>query len=200
MEPISDRMARLVGERYANCGFTNFEIGNDKDTAARKTALETVKKYAVDIQEHRRNGTNLILIGGCGTGKDHLTTAVLRHAIQLGFDVAFTRGSSLADKIIQAGTGGDRLDERFVRSDLLAISDFEPKGKETASAVVLAGYLELIDERYRRMRPTVISSNILDRMSMAKAIGMRVVDRLLDGGIVVRMEWESARKQRRAQS
>lgn len=196
MEPISERMARLVGERYANCGFTNFEIGNDKDTAARKTALETVKKYAVDIQEHRRNGTNLILIGGCGTGKDHLTTAVMRHAIQLGFDVAFTRGSSLAEKMIQAGTGGDRLDERFVRSDLLAISDFEPKGKETASAMVLAGYLELIDERYRRMRPTIISSNILDRMSMAKAIGMRVVDRLLDGGILVRMEWESARKRR----
>lgn len=196
MEPVSDRMARLVGERYANCGFSNFEVGNDKDTASRKTALEAVRKYAVDIEEHKKTGTNLILIGGCGTGKDHLTTAVLRHAITRGMDVAFTRGSTLAEKMIQAGTGGDRLDERFVRCDLLAISDFEPKGKETASAMVLAGYLELIDERYRRMRPTIISSNILDRVSMAKAIGMRVVDRLLDGGIVVRMEWESARKRR----
>lgn len=196
MEPVSERMGRLVGERYANCGFSNFEVGNDKDTASRKNALESVRKYAVDIEEHKKTGTNLILIGGCGTGKDHLTTAVLRHAITRGMDVAFTRGSTLAEKMIQAGTGGDRLDERFVRCDLLAISDFEPKGKETASAMVLAGYLELIDERYRRMRPTIISSNILDRVSMAKAIGMRVVDRLLDGGIVVRMEWESARKRR----
>lgn len=196
MEPITDRMARLVGERYANCGFSNFEVGDDKDTAARNAALETVKKYAIEIEENRKSGTNLVLIGGCGTGKDHLTTAVLRHAIQLGLVVAFTRGSSLAEKMIQAASGGDRLDERFVQSDLLAISDFEPKGKETASATVLAGYLELIDERYRRMRPTIVSSNILDRMSMAKAIGMRVVDRLLDGGIVVRMEWASARKRR----
>jgi DNA replication protein DnaC len=196
MEPMSDRMARLVGERYANCGFTNFEVGNDKDTESRKRALETVRRYAIEIEEHRRAGTNLVLIGGCGTGKDHLTTAVLRHAIQLGMVVAFTRGSTLAEKMIQAASGGDRLDERFVQCDLLAISDFEPKGKETASATVLAGYLELIDERYRRMRPTIVSSNILDRVSMSKAVGMRVVDRLLDGGIVVRMEWESARKRR----
>lgn len=196
MEPITERMARLVGERYANCGFNNFEVGDDKDTPSRKAALETVRQYAINLEQHRKEGTNLILVGGCGTGKDHLTTAVLRHAIRLGMDVVFTRGSSLAERMLVAASGGERIDERFANSDLLAISDFEPKGKETASGTVLAGYLELIDERYRRMRPTIISSNIVDRQSMGKAIGLRVVDRLIDGGIVVRMEWESARKRR----
>lgn len=194
MSPGRDRMVRLVGERYADCGFSNFEVGSDSDAAARSKNLGIVKDYATKIQEHRQAGRNLILIGGRGTGKDHLATAVMRHAIVKGLTVAFTRGTSLAKLMISASKGEPGPDERFMTSDFLCISDIEPKQKEEASATVMAGFLELIDERYRRRLPTIVTSNARQRSEMITAIGDRAIDRLLHDAIVVRNLWKSYRE------
>jgi DNA replication protein DnaC len=196
MSPARDRMLLLVGERYADCGFSNFDLGNDADTPKRKENLETVTAYATNILEHRAAGRNLILIGERGTGKDHLATAVMRHAILKGLQVAFTRGTSLAKMMVSAVSGGDTVEDRFLACDLLCISDIEPKQKEEATATVMAGFLELIDERYRRKLPTLVTSNSKVRGDMIKAIGDRVVDRLLHDAVVVRSTWKSYREPR----
>jgi DNA replication protein DnaC len=187
-------MVRLVGERYADCGFSNFDVGNDKHTAARSKNLGIVKDYATNIVDHRQSGRNLILIGERGTGKDHLATAVMRHAIVKGFTVAFTRGTSLAKLMIAASKGEEGPDARCVTSDFLCISDIEPKQKEEASATVMAGFLELIDERYRRRLPTIVTSNAKVRSEMVTAIGDRAIDRLLHDAVVVRSLWNSYRE------
>jgi DNA replication protein DnaC len=194
MSPGRDRMVRLVGERYADCGFSNFDVGSDKDSPSRAKNLDVVRGYATNIQEHRQAGRNLILIGGRGTGKDHLATAVMRHAIVKGFSVAFTRGTTLAKAMISASKGEEGPDEKCMTADFLCISDIEPKQKEEASATVMAGFLELIDERYRRRLPTIVTSNAKQRSEMITAIGDRAIDRLLHDAIVVRNLWNSYRE------
>ena len=188
-----DRMVRLVGERYADCGFSNFAVGDDKFTQSRQKQLDRVRSYAVDILQHREAGRNLIMIGSCGTGKDHLATAVMRHAIANGLNVAFIRGTSLSEKMILGIKNGEKLEERFHTWDFLCISDIEPHGPESSSPHVLASYLDLIDERYRRKLPTIITSNVDKREDLAKAIGTRCVDRLLHDAVVARMVWPTAR-------
>jgi len=186
-------MVRLVGERYADCGFSNFVVGQDKYTPSRQKQMEKVRAYATDILQHREAGRNLIMIGTCGTGKDHLATAVMRHAIVKGLNVMFARGTTLAEKMILAVKNGEKLDERYQMWDVLCISDIEPQGNAEASPYVLASYLDLIDERYRRKLPTIVTSNVANRDEMAKAIGARCVDRLLHDAVVARMVWPTAR-------
>ena len=84
-----------------------------------------------------------------------LVFARMRHAIAKGMSVVFSRGTSLAKLMVASVSGNEKLDERFSSWDLLCISDIEPKQKEEASATVMAGFLELIDERYRRRLPTI---------------------------------------------
>jgi len=191
-----ERLVRLVGERYAGSGFSNFEIGNDQNTPSRKKNLEKVRAYAINILENRAAGRNLILIGEYGTGKDHLATAVMRHAIVKGLNVVFTRGTTLAKLMIAAATGGEKLDDRYVSWDILCISDVESKVKEQVSPSVMSGFLEVIDERYRRRLPTIITSNSKDRKEMSEAIGERAVDRLAHDAVTVRNMWPSHREVR----
>ncbi len=188
-----DRMVRLVGERYADCGFSNFAVGNDKHTPSRQKQLDRVRSYAADILQHRESGRNLIMIGTCGTGKDHLAAAVMRHAMFKGLNVIFTRGTSLAERMVLSLKSGEKLDERLHSWDILCISDIEPHGHAEASPYVLASFLDLIDERYRRKLPTIVTSNVENREEMAKAIGRRCVERLLHDAVVARMVWPSAR-------
>jgi DNA replication protein DnaC len=187
-------MVRLVGERYADCTFGNFDIGNDRDRVHRENAVSRVKAYAASIQERRASGQNLILIGSCGTGKDHLATAVVRCVLGSGLTVAFARGSALAKEMVDAQRQPEGLDAKYATRDFLFVSDIEPRAKAESSLFFQESILDLIDQRYRSKLPIIITSNVETREDLLKAIGKRAVDRLLEGAVIVRMQWDTYRK------
>lgn len=191
-----ERMVRIVGERYADCGFYNFDVGNDSDTPDRQEAKAKVGAYALAVAEHREAGRNLILAGQIGTGKDHLATAVVRAVLAHGFSVAYVRGSVLANQMLATMKGED-LPDKYVTRDFLLISDIEPRGNAVRAdffqSYFEAALLDLIDQRYRSKLPTIITSNAADREAMKAAIGSRTFDRLMECAVSVRMEWPSYR-------
>lgn len=194
MDEGRERMVRLVGERYADCTFGNFDIGNDRDRGHRSNAVSRVKGYAADIKARHAAGQNLILVGPCGTGKDHLASAVARCVLASGMTIAFSRGNSLAREMVAAQRSPEGLDRKYATKDFLLLSDIEPRVNEESSAFFQESMLEIIDERYRAMLPIIVTSNVKDSAQMKKAIGNRAVDRLLQGAVIVRMEWPSYRK------
>jgi DNA replication protein DnaC len=187
-----ERMVRLVGERYADCGFTTFEVGDDVFASKRQAAKDKALQYATTIVEQRAAGRNLILVGSVGTGKDHLASAVVRTIVGHGMSVAYTRGSVLANEML-AAIKGDPLPEKYATRDFLVVSDIEPRGDKETSVFFQTSILDLIDERYRAKLPTIITSNIETRDAMNKAIGKRTMDRLCEDAVIIKMCWNSYR-------
>lgn len=189
-----ERMLQIVGPRYAECWFTNYQIGTDESRGERKDALDKVRLYAQNLKNPEWKGRNLILMGACGTGKDHLAVSVIRAAFCFGMDARYVRGSVLCSICRQhlRETAAD-VPEDLWKIDLLVISDVEPNPTVPASEFEERALMEVIDRRYGAMLPTVVTSNTTSRSSLAKFIGQRTVDRLFHDAVVVPMLWTSYR-------
>lgn len=187
-----ERMVRIVGERYADCGFTNYHVGEDSYAVKRQAAKDLAIKYAKSIIEQRSAGRNLLLVGSVGTGKDHLAAAVVRTIVGNGLSVAYARGSVLASEML-AVMHGTPLAEKYATRDFLAVSDIEPRGDAEISNFFQTAILDLVDERYRAKLPTIITSNIETRAAMNLAIGKRTMDRLCEDAVIIKMCWNSYR-------
>lgn len=188
-------MVNVVGKRHATCWFDNFETGSDQYASDRKLALHSVSDYARKLETHKDNGTNLILFGSCGTGKDHLAACVVRVALSLRWSVRYRRGSVICSECRQSSLESGRdVPPELASVDLLVISDIEPHADKPASDFEQRALLELIDMRYTAMLPTVVTSNKQDREQLMAAIGERAVDRLLCDAVKVPMEWPSYRE------
>ncbi|MBW5465953.1 ATP-binding protein, partial [Pseudomonas aeruginosa] len=88
-------------------------------------------------------------------------------------------------------TERDALEE-LAGFDLLVIDEL---GAQSGTEYELGLLHEVIDRRYREMRPTVVVSN-MSAQEVAKYIGDRAVDRLREnGGKAVGFTWGSARRE-----
>jgi DNA replication protein DnaC len=189
-------MVHLVGRRFAACWFDNYEIGDDENRDDREYALDTVKEFACSLKDNPRSGTNLILMGTCGTGKDHLAVSVIRAAVAFGLSTRYERGSVLCSICRKHNLEfSEEVPLQILNVDLLVVSDLEPNPNK-ASDFEERALTRLIDYRYSHMLPTVVTSNLPSRSAISKIIGERIADRLFHGSIDVPMIWPSYRKQK----
>lgn len=188
-------LCRIVGKRHAPCWFTNFDVGSDSYTPDRIFALEGARQYAIDMKSNPQSGQNLIMMGNCGTGKDHLAVSVLRAALSFGLSVRYVRGSVLCNEC-RKNMLENAVDvpHELKSVDLLVISDIEPNSNKKATEFEERALMELIDYRYTRMLPTVVTSNKTARSELVNTIGERAVDRLWEGAVKLPMFWPSYRK------
>ena len=103
------------------------------------------------------NGANLILLGGPGGGKSHLSSAIGLALVENGWRVMFTRTSDLVQRL-QVALRELALEvaiARLDRFDLLVLDDFAYISKDQAETSVL---FELISARYER-RSMLITAN-----------------------------------------
>lgn len=190
-----DQMVSLVGKRHAKCWFDNYEIGHDEHTPERQAALDIATSYARSLKHNKGNGRNLIMMGNVGTGKDHLAIAVMRAAtIGLRMSSRLRRGSVICSECRQnLLQNGRDIAHDLSQVELLVISDIEPNPIKPASEFEERSLLELIDQRYTQMFPTVVTSNKKSKAEIAEAIGKRAVDRLFENAATIIMEWPSYR-------
>jgi DNA replication protein DnaC len=192
-----EQMVRLVGKRHAKCWFSNYEVGNDEHTKLRQIALDTAKQYARSLKHNKGDGRNLIMMGDVGTGKDHLAIAVMRAAaIGLRMSARMRRGSELCNECrMNLLNNGKDVPHDLTEVELLVISDIEPNPIKPASEFEDRAFLELIDQRYRNMLPTVVTSNKNSKQEIAESIGRRSADRLFENADIALFTWPSYRGQ-----
>ena len=185
-----------AGERYKGCRLDSFEISHK----AQEEVLEYLCKYADGLRANIKGGTNILLHGPPGTGKDHLLVAMVHEALALGIGVEWVDGADLYGAM-RDRMGSDEAEQEFLRRytspDVLAISDpLPPMGAVTDFQRILL--FRIIDRRYRDMRPTWMTLNVADREEAEKRLSPNICDRLGEGALRLTCNWPSYRDRKAA--
>jgi DNA replication protein DnaC len=182
-----------LGQRYMACRFVNFATPTD----AHRAALRAVSAYRERLEHHLSTGTNLLLIGPSGAGKDHLLAALAKWAcFKHRRTVRWIEGPELyaaAREAIRGDLPEFVLIDDYSRPDVLVLSDpLPPRGQITDAQAELLW--RIVHRRYKDLRPIWCSVNVSGEADAAARLAPQIVDRLVDGAVIVRCEWESYRR------
>ncbi|WP_416144935.1 ATP-binding protein [Planococcus koreensis] len=163
-----------LGDRFEESNFDNF----DSRPGAEK-AEKIARYYAESFDEF---GLESILLWGVpGNGKSHLAAAVHNQLRKKGKVVVFVSMPDLLKKIKNTfNKGNNESEEQILKAlnicDLLIIDDI---GAEKTSDWVQEIVFLIIDNRYRRNKPIMATSN-LEPKELAGQLGKRSYDRILE--------------------
>lgn len=119
------------------------------------TCTPEVESYANNFRDHTKRG--LILRGDVGRGKTYAACAIL-NALLDDYLVRFTTMGDMLSEIRSTYSSYDNEIEvigRYANIRVLMIDDF---GKESPTDWALSMMFRIIDERYRRGRPTIYTT------------------------------------------
>lgn len=135
-------------------------------------------EYASSFDE--RTSPSILMMGGTGLGKTHLSSAVAREIIHRGKDVFYTGAIDLFEqfefqRFKTYSNEPNELIERYFECDLLIIDDL---GTEMVNQFSVSTLYNLINDRLSRKKPTIISTN-LSKDDIRKKYTDRITSRLL---------------------
>lgn len=178
-----------IPPRFIGKSFDNYRT----DGEGQERALRVCREYANNFSRHLRTGGSLILSGQPGTGKSHLAGAVLQAILPAHIGAYVT----LMD-LIRALRDTWRRDSETTESQLLARLEAIPLlvideiGVQYGTDGERAILFDVLDRRYRNMRPAILMTN-LGKDEFRAAIGDRVFDRLTEVARWVPFDWGSYR-------
>lgn len=182
-----------IPKRFAGRSFDDYLA----ETPEQQRALRTCQAYADGFAGHLERGTGLVLSGKPGTGKSHLATAILKAILPQHVGVYLTMMDLV--HLLRAGWGGGKAGEeaktlhRLTELPLLVIDEI---GVQFGSAAEQVHLFEVLDRRYRNMKPTILLTN-LDRDGFRQCVGDRVADRLNETVSRIDFSWGSYRLEAR---
>lgn len=179
----------MIAPRFAGKTLDSYEITIDGQRRAVADA-----RWLLDNLDSGTPG--LILIGGNGTGKNHLASAVVHEAVTKHGKTALITKVRKLDRAIKEAWKADGKESEalklFSQPDLLVIDEV---GLQRGSETELLHLAEIIDDRYEAMRPTILLGNVT-LVELKGLIGERAVDRYRERGRVVVCGWKSYRQMR----
>ncbi|MCQ2282356.1 MAG: ATP-binding protein [Bacteroidales bacterium] len=187
--------AHGILRRFQSVSFENIEAQGVPQPIIRQ--YDAVLDYASHLRQNIERGMGLIMLGTPGLLKTTLAVAVLRRLLETDI-----RGSgymvpmvSLIDNLFTMRAmdkvEAAEYERRLRKCDLLILDDLG--GEVTGQPWVMSKVDSIITERYNRMLPVIVTSN-LDAKTMAGTYGGRIIDRLRSTGTVLRFNGLSLRK------
>lgn len=175
--------------------FTLDYYKQDADALAlMKQNLAIAKAFADNFAPGKEN---LLLLGGTGLGKTHLSTAIARVVAASGNTVVYETAQSVFDAFehdrFHSGYGETtKTSERFLTCDLLILDDF---GSEFSTSFVTACTYQLINTRLIRGLSTVISTNLTAKELLSR-YDERVTSRILGTYRILKFVGNDIRRQK----
>jgi DNA replication protein DnaC len=183
--------------RYEQCSFANYHpvSGNGAQLQAFNYAFKLADEYpAVD--------RGLLFMGPVGTGKTHLSTAILRSLIGKGVPCLFYEFGSLLREIQNSYNPVSQTSELKVlapvyETDVLVLDEL---GASKPTEWVRDTMMQIIGTRYNNRKITIFTTNYLDTRYtqtdeiLEDRIGVRLRSRLFEMSKTVIVEGDDYRK------
>ena len=166
--------------------FENFELKYYSGDALprMKTILDITKKYAEDFEAEKSG--SILMMGGTGLGKTHLSSAMGGVIIEKGNDVCYANAVDMLsdfekEKFGNLRSGESSETEKYFSCDLLIIDDL---GTELVSQFSTSCLYNLINSRIIRKKSTIINTNFT-KEEMRKKYQDRITSRIFGEYLVL---------------
>ncbi|WP_243112887.1 ATP-binding protein [Caproiciproducens galactitolivorans] len=146
--------------------FESFSLDYYPDIAenGRESPRRIMEKVFYNCQNYARNfslsSPSLIMQGGTGLGKTHMSLAIANTAIKKGFGVVYCSVNNIITQLEHEHFGRDAqgdTDRLLLECDLLILDDL---GTEFRSAFSCAEIYNIVNTRLMTQKPTIISTNL----------------------------------------
>jgi DNA replication protein DnaC len=188
------------------CSFDTFSLSFYSDKSFEENKNSSPKKRMKKIFYFCKNyadkfsvkSENLLFQGATGLGKTHLSLAIAKKVIEVGFNVIYGSAQSLVlnlekEKFSYFKEETQNFLKYFTECDLLILDDL---GVEFPSTFSNFAIYNLIDTRLMFSKPTIISTN-LSMLELEKKYSERLVSRILGEYVSVDFFGEDIRQQKR---
>lgn len=162
--------------------FDNFSLDFYRDKAEVLRVMSGLFDFAKAYAEGFDPATsgNLLMMGGTGLGKTHLSSAIARRVIEGGFDVFYVTAINMVSDFEAEQFGGHRgikgeFTDKYFECDLLILDDL---GTELTNQFTVSCLYNVLNMRINRRLPTIISTNLMQNELMQK-YSERITSRLL---------------------
>ena len=182
-------------KRYRSFDFQSYDV--DEDNPNQRRAYGTFLSYTEDFDPEIQR--NLIVIGGVGTGKTHLSVSVLIKLIrEKRIQCHYEDMVHLVRKIKstfnhKSPRTEDEVVQAAFQAPLLVLDELGHSDESDWQHTFLCG---LIDHRYKLDKSTIVIAN-KDIEGMQESLGERAYSRLIQSGKVVEMAWGNYRERGR---
>ncbi|MCL1935101.1 MAG: ATP-binding protein [Defluviitaleaceae bacterium] len=153
-----------INGRFLRRTFENFKVFTEEQKAIYNVALN----YATNFESYlpkqgeeiiERNG--FLILGNIGTGKTHIAVSIANYLLNKGTSVICMPAIELLDRIRDTYENGNGQTESSVLNiyktvPLLIIDDL---GKEKPTEWKLSTLYSIINARYEKILPTIVTSN-----------------------------------------
>lgn len=163
-----------LGKALLDQTFENFSLKyyGGKSREEMSGVLDT----CLDFAQSFGTGANLLLTGGTGLGKTHLSSAIAQKVIDKGYTVVYESAQTVFDAFesVRFGRGSDNTD-KYITCDLLIIDDL---GTEFSTQYTASVLYQLVNQRLINGKSLILSTN-LGGKELLKRYGDRIYSRLL---------------------
>ena len=170
-----------IGHLIEKQSFENFSLdyyrSSKEDYALMERNLAAAKEFAESVPP---TYANLLMVGGTGLGKTHLSTAIARRVIERGYEVKYESVQNVIaayehDRFRSGREGDDEESRVYLDAELLILDDL---GTELVNSFSVSALYHLLNTRINREKPTVVSTNLMQEELQAK-YSDRIFSRLL---------------------
>ncbi len=163
-----------LGKALLDQTFENFSLKyyGGKSREEMSGVLDT----CLDFAQNFGTGANLLLTGGTGLGKTHLSSAIAQKVIDKGYTVVYESAQTVFDayESVRFGRGTDNTD-KYITCDLLIIDDL---GTEFSTQYTASVLYQLVNQRLINGKSLILSTN-LGGKELLKRYGDRIYSRML---------------------
>ena len=170
-----------IGHLIDKQSFENFSLdyyrASKDDYEIMEHNLAAAKEFADTVPPQYGN---LLMMGGTGLGKTHLSTAIARRVIERGYEVRYESVQNVIaayehDRFRSGRDGEDERSAVYLDAELLILDDL---GAELNTTVSLTAVYHIINTRISQEKPTVINTNLMQR-ELQERYSDRITSRLL---------------------
>ena len=184
-----------LGPLLESQSFENFDVRFYEDRAQAEAVKEFCEKYAEECVEE---GENLVLMGGTGLGKTHLSTSIADRVMKKGGSVVYESAPDVLADFEYERFGRRRTDlspdttDRYFAADLLIIDDL---GCEISNQFTTSVIYNLINTRLNHKKATLLNTN-LSHGELQKRYDDRITSRILGEFRIIELRGRDVRMQK----